>query len=148
MVRSDFGLPFTVTWDDVSWYGSGESIDTSVRRMLPISGLVRIEERMLCFQFKRKERKKVPTEIEDVCVPLDHIREGTLKRSRWFTSRLTLHANDLRAFEAVPGGMSTRIVMRIAKEHVDLAESFISRLHLKLTEHTLRDLNDDLETPD
>ena len=69
-----------------------------------------------------------------------------MKRSRWFTSRMTLHANDLRAFEEIPGGMGIRIIMRIAKEHVDLAESFISRLHLKLTEHTIRDLDNDLET--
>ena len=58
---------------------------------------------------------------------------------------MTLHANDLRAFEEIPGGMGIRIIMRIAKEHVDLAKSFISRLHLKLTEHTLRDLDNDLD---
>ena len=60
---------------------------------------------------------------------------------------MTLHANDLRAFEAVPGGMGIRILVRIAKEHLDLAESFISRLHVKRSEHTIRHLDDDLETP-
>ena len=60
------------------------------------------------------ERKKPEPEIEEVCVPLDQIREATLKRARWFTSRMTLHANDLRAFEHIPGGIGIRLIMRIS----------------------------------
>ncbi len=155
MVRTDFSLPFSITSAEVSWDDGGR-VDTSVYEGLPISGLLRIEEKALCFQFRRTvsvsmtgwmrgERDTQPPEIEDACVPLDQIREGALKRSRWYTSRLTVHANDLRAFEQIPGGMGTRIVLRIAKEHADLAERFISRLHLKLSEDTLRHLDDDLD---
>ena len=153
MVRSDFSLPFSITSDDVSWYDDAEHVDKATYRMLPISGLLRIEEKVLCFQFRRKvsasfaermrgERTKKKPDIEEVCVPLAQIREATLKRARWFTSRMTLHANDLHAFEQVPGGMGIRIIMRIAREHLDLAESFINRLHLKLSEDTLRHLED------
>ena len=159
MVRSDFNLPFTVDANDVSWYDNDGHVDKSIYKELPITGLLRIEEKTLCFQFRRTppsvslsdwmggEREKKKPEIEEICVPLDHIREATLKRARWFTSRMTLHANDLHAFEEIPGGMGIRIILRIAKEHLDLAESFISRLHVKLSEHTIRHLNDDLETP-
>ena len=94
---------------------------------------------------ERKKKNKKP-DIEDVCVPLGQIQKIAFKRARWSQSKLTLFVNDLRALEHIPGGMGTRLVLRIDKEHADLADSFVSSLHLKLSEQTLRRLDDHLGT--
>ena len=166
MLRPDVRLPFLLSASDI-WSDTGGQVDSSLYRDLPVNGMLRLEPGTLCFQFRRKKTgwdseafqnffstlfgggspappKEKKSEIEDICVPLDQIMKVTFKRSRWSQSKLKIHANDLRAFERIPGGTHPRLVLRITKEHRDLAESLVNQLHLKLSEHTLRRLDDDL----
>ena len=164
MVHSDLRLPFVISEADIAWVGSGGHIEPSVYRELPVSGLMRLEAHALCFQFRRKHtgwtladgaaywtaifgggRPKKEPEIEDVCVPLDQIMKVSFKRSRWFQGKLRLHANDLNAFAQIPGTPGLRLALRIAKEHADLGESFVSRLQLALSQRALRHLDDEME---
>ena len=170
MLRSDLRLPFLLSPSD-NLSNAGGNFDASIYRELPINGMLRLEAETLCFQFRRKKtgwdkeavenffstifgggsgepKKKKKSNIEDICVPLEQIMKVSFKRSRWFQSKLKIHANDLRAFEQIPGGAHPRLLLRIAKEHAELAESLVNRLHLKLSEHTLRRLDDDLEHSD
>ncbi len=170
MLGSDLHLPFhLLPTDNLS--NAGGTVDASIYRELPINGMLRLEAEALCFQFRRKKagwdkeafenffttifsggsgasKKEKKSKIEDICVSVDQIIKVTFKRSRWFEGKLRIHANDLRAFEQIPGGAHPRLLLRIAKEHAELAESLVNRLHLKLSEHTLRRLGDDLETSD
>ncbi len=168
MLPSDIHLPFLLSPTDI-WSDTGGIVDASISRELPVNGLLRLEAEVLCFQFRRKKtgwdreavenffttifgggssKKEKKSDIEDICVPLEQIMKVSFKRSRWFQSKLKIHANDLRAFEGIPGGTHPRVILRIAKEHADLAESLVNRLHLRLSEHTLRRLDDDLEHSD
>ena len=167
MLRPDVRLPFLLSASDI-WSDTGGQVDASIYRELPINGMLRLEPGALCFQFRRKKsgwdveavgnflnslfggessepEKDKKSAIEDICVPLEQIMKVVFKRSRWGQSKLKIHANDLRAFEKIPGGAHTRLILRIAREHRDLAESLVNQLHLRLSEHTLRRLDDDLE---
>ena len=166
MLPSDIHLPFLLSPTDI-WSDTGGIVDASISRELPVNGMLRLEAEALCFQFRRKKtgwdkeavenffttifgggssesKKEKKSDIEDICVPLEQIMKVSFKRSRWLQSKLKIHANDLRAFEKIPGGTHPRVILRIAKEHADLAESLVNRLHLRLSEHTLRRLDDDL----
>ena len=165
MLPSDIRLPFLLSPSDIL-SDSGGNIDASIYRELPVNGMLRLEAEALCFQFRRKKtgwdkeafenffstifgggssepKKEKKSKVEDICVPLEQIMKVTFKRSRWFQSKLKIHANDLRAFEQIPGGAHPRLILRITKEHADLAESLVNRLHLRLSEHTLRRRDDD-----
>ena len=167
MLGSDLRLPFLLSPSD-NLSNTGGKVDAAIYRELPINGMLRLEAEALCFQFRRKKtgwdreafenffttifssgssepKKEKKSDIEDICVPLEQIMKVSFKRSRWFQSKLKIHANDLRAFEGIPGGTHPRVILRIAKEHADLAESLVNRLHLRLSEHTLRRLDDDLD---
>ncbi len=166
MLPSDIRLPFLLSASDI-WSDTSGIVEASVSRELPVNGMLRLEAEALCFQFRRKKtgwdreavenffttvfgggssepKKEKKSDIEDICVPLEQIMKVSFKRSRWFQSKLKIHANDLRAFERIPGGTHPRVILRIAKEHADLAESLVNRLHLRLSEHALRRLDDDL----
>ena len=171
MFRSNIRLPFLVTSSEVTWQAGG---DMNVYLELPIEGILRVEEGALCFQFIRKrslgalaswnqtstwmqyfgggskqEEEEPKSRVEEACVPVEQIMRIKLKRRRWFASRLTLEANDLRAFEHIPSSMGgTRINLRIRKEHADLADSFVSHLSLWLSEHTLRHLGGEVDEGD
>jgi len=166
MLQSNIRLPFLLLASDILSDTSG-NVDASVYRELPVNGMLRLEAEALCFQFRRKKtgwdkeavenffttvfgggssepKKEKRSDIEDICVPLEQIMKVSFKRSRWMQSKLKIHANDLRAFEKIPGGTHPRVILRITKEHADLAEGFVNRLHLRLSEQALRRLDDDL----
>ena len=167
MLGSDLHLPFNLLPTD-NLSNAGGTVDAAIYRELPINGMLRLEAETLCFQFRRKKtgwdkeavenffttifsggsgasKKEKKSNIEDICVPLEQIIKVSFKRSRWFESKLKIHANDLRTFEQIPGVVHPRLHLRIAKEHADLAGSFVSRLQLWLSERTLRHLDDDLD---
>ena len=163
MFKSNIRLPFAFRASDVVRAG-GSNVQTHYA--VQVSGILRIEDGALCFQFRRNTYMQGQLQsqsgltgqdggeadadeaqgIEDVCVPVTHVLSVVFKRSRWFSSRFILEANDLRAFEALPGAMGgTKLSLRIRKQHADLAETLASHLQLWLSKRTLHHFDNDVD---
>ena len=135
-------VPFTLKRQEVtSATVRYEQVDTVVR------GLLRLDDDELVVQWCEEEtvtrmdwgysREKSESEVREKRVPLAALRSAQLRRRWWLFTDLALAAADLRAFEGVPGGRGSELVVRIARADRSAAADLASSIELALAHRLL-----------
>ena len=117
-------------------------------------GLVRLEEKQLVFEFETRGsfrdfiRKGIEGEprkglidmlqprIQQVSVPVKEI-ESVHYEKGFFGTTLTLSCRSMHTLQDIPGSDRSELVLRIEKKHREIAEEFVSRTNMVISEDKL-----------
>ncbi|HEX8692077.1 MAG TPA: hypothetical protein VF746_06645 [Longimicrobium sp.] len=137
-------VPFTLRRQELTSAAlKWEQVDTVVR------GLLRLDDDDLVFQWREEasvqrwgggggySREKSESEVMEKRVPLAALRSARLKRRWWLLADLALAAADLRAFEGLPGGRGSELVVRVARADRSAAADLASGIELALADRLL-----------
>ena len=85
----------------------------------------------------------VKSEVQEVRLALADLVAAEFKR-RLFGATLEVQARSLAAIETIPGARLARFKLRFGRAHRDAAHALASHLQLRLSEHRLDAMDDEL----
>lgn len=107
--------------------------------LVDVEGIARLENQVLCLQFRMAVLTRLKTNPKELRIPLDELEEAVFK-NRFCLGFLVLRARRLDSFKDVPGNATGELRLRCRREHWETAKELASRLSMKTTEHQLRAL--------
>lgn len=121
------------------------SISDAYEGMAEVDGLIRLEADRLTLEFQTKDAffGVVKSDVKHVEITLSDLMAVAFKK-RMFWATLQLRVRSMALIEAVPGARRGEIKLRFARKHRDEAHTLASNLHLRLSEHRLAELDDEL----
>lgn len=132
MIRNSICLPFRIP--DV-YCGFAE-----------IQGILKAENDKLTLDFELKESllDLLRLETNVVAIALTDVIDLELKKG-WFTRSIVIRVNRLEALRPVPGSKGAEVRLRIARQHVPMAEDLVCGIRMALTTHGLQKMFDSMQ---
>ena len=121
------------------------SINDAYEGLADVDGLVRLEADRLTLEFQTKDAffGVVKSDLKRVEITLGDLTAVTFKK-KMFWATLALRVCTMALIEAVPGAKRGEIKLRFARKHRDEAQTLASSLNLRLSEHRLTQMDDEM----
>ena len=125
------------------------SISDAYEGLTDVDGLARFEADALTLEFQTKDAffGMNMSDVQQVRIALTDLASvHFVKRMLWAT--LTLRVHRMALVEKVPGARRGEIKLRFARKHRDEAHTLASQLQLRLSEHKLERMDEEMRKLD
>lgn len=121
------------------------SISDAYEGLADVEGLARFEGNALTLEFQTKDAffGLVKTNVQEVSIALDDLVIAQFTKNM-FRATLHLRVRSMALFEKVPGAKRGEVKLRFARKYRDEAHALASRLQLRLSEHRLERMDDEM----
>ena len=111
-------------------------------------GIARLEGNAIALSFQVQDFVGVTKgQVQDVQISLDVIDAVVFKKDL-FAGRLFIRPNTMHVLADIPGAHKTELKLNIKRKYRKEAERFASAVSLRLSEHHLKRLNDEMDRLD
>ena len=109
--------------------------------LIDLEGIVRIEGRELCFEFRARHAilHYIHSKSKEVRIPMDELEEVRFRRYLW-RGELVIRAQRMTTFGSMSGRAGNELRLRCRREDWELARELASRLSMFTMEQELRTL--------
>ncbi len=121
------------------------SVPDAYEGLADVEGLARFEADVLTLEFQAKDAffGVVKSDVKEVRIPLADLVAAVFTR-KMFGATLKLRVRSMALVETIPGASRGELTLKFARQDRDDAHALASRLQLRLSEHRLERMDDEM----
>ena len=125
------------------------SISDAYEGLADVGGLARFEADILTLEFQTKDAffGIIKSDVQNVQITLSDLATVHFAK-KMFRATLTLRVYSMVLIEKIPGAKRGEIKLRFARKYRDEAHTLASQLQLRLSEHKLERMDDEMRKLD
>ena len=125
------------------------SISDAYEGLADVDGLARFDGQALTLEFQTKDAffGMIKSDVQNVQISLTDLASVHFAK-KMFGATLTLRVHSMALVEKIPGARRGEIKLRFARKHRDEAHTLVSQVQLRLSEHKLERMDEEMRKLD
>jgi hypothetical protein len=109
-----------------------------------VKGLFRFETDHVVLEFDERDGfvGMVKSDLKEKRIPFGEIESMEFVK-KWFRTRIIIAGRSMKSFHDIPGAEQGRVTLKIKQKDRKLAEKVLSDARLRLSEHRLKELEEE-----